>query len=47
MVFLRIQLHFSRMFRRQLTRTLAEYKLRHGVAETSLDAEIEPGMALG
>lgn len=26
---------------------LAEYKLRHGVAETPLDAEIEPGMVLG
>jgi N6-L-threonylcarbamoyladenine synthase len=26
---------------------LAEYKLRHNVAETPLDAEIQPGMALG
>jgi len=26
---------------------LAEYKLRHGVAETPLDAEIQPGLALG
>jgi N6-L-threonylcarbamoyladenine synthase len=26
---------------------LAEYKLRQGVAGDSLDAEIQPGMALG